>query len=468
MQRRDDEINEILRNIDRKEDVEDQAASDNLLDRLPVGDRRPVQRQEEPEEDGGEDDGEESRGRKIWNAVKRIYFGFETVFVVVISLVVCGFLSHFLLTGAFDFLGLDQDDMPMEFVVEEGMTIHEVSKMLEENQVISSPLIFRLYAKLKNIEDTELEPGKHVVNDNMSFDHIYDSLCSPIGSTAAGEAEIVFREGLTVNEIADLLDKNGVCDRDKFINALQTEDFKFDFETLIPESANRFYRLEGYLFPDTYNFYIGENPKSAANRFLVRFNEMITADLSERMEEMNMTLDQTVTLASIIQAEASGGGYQEMTRVSSVFHNRINNPDAVGRLLQSDVTVFYVNKNIKPYLSYTNQEMYDAYNTYKCVGLPVGAICNPGLDAIRAALYPEESDYYYFVTDDEGNFYYASTLEQHNANIAAAEQVNAEVKKREAEEAAASAAAASAESSEPSESSEAPETSSAPEAGPAA
>ena len=159
MQRRDDEINEILRNIDRKEDVEDQAASDNLLDRLPVGDRRPVQRQEEPEEDGGEDDGEESRGRKIWNAVKRIYFGFETVFVVVISLAVCGFLSHFLLTGAFDFLGLDQDDMPMEFVVEEGMTIHEVSKMLEENQVISSPLIFRLYAKLKNIEDTCAVPS---------------------------------------------------------------------------------------------------------------------------------------------------------------------------------------------------------------------------------------------------------------------------------------------------------------------
>ena len=458
MQRRDDEIDEILRNIDRKRDIEEDAAGESLLDRLPIGGKdAPMQQEkpeddEEPEEYDDDEPGEESKSRKIWNAIKRIYFGFESVIVVVVALIACGFLSNFLLTGAFDFLGLDQDDLPQEVVLEEGMTIREVSKMLEENEVITSPFIFRMYAKLKKIEDSELEPGKHVVNDNMSFDHIYNALCSPIGSTAAGEAEITFREGLTVNEIADLLDKNGVCDRDKFINALQTEDFKFDFETLIPESTNRFYKLEGYLFPDTYNFYVGENPKSAANRFLVRFNEMITSDLSNRMNEMNMTLDQTITLASIIQAEASSGGYQEMTRVSSVFHNRINNPDAVGGLLQSDVTVFYVNKNIKPYLSYTNQEMYDAYNTYKCVGLPVGAICNPGLDAIRAALYPEESNYYYFVTDNEGTFYYASTLEEHNANIATADRVNAELEKAEA------ASAASAESG----------SSSAPEAGPAA
>ena len=134
-----------------------------------------------------------------------------------------------------------------------------------------------------------------------------------------------------------------------------------------------------------------------------------------------------------------------MTRVSSVFHNRINNPEAVGGLLQSDVTIFYVNKNIKPYLSYTNQEMYDAYNTYKCVGLPVGAICNPGLDAIRAALYPEESNYYYFVTDNEGNFYYASTLDEHNANIATADRVNAELEKAEAEAAASAASSSSSE-----------------------
>lgn len=431
MQRRDNEIDEILQKIDLKEDVEEEQYDEEPLDNAsPQSGKKSHEDQD--------DESEANKGRKIWKAVKRIYFGFESVFVVVIALVICAFLSNFLLTGAFDFLGLDQDDLPQEIVLEEGMTIRQVSKLLEEKNVISSPFIFRLYATMKKIDDSELQPGKHVVNDNMSFDHIYDALCSPVGSTAAGEVEITFREGLTLNEIADLLDKNEVCDREKFINVLQTEDFKFYFETLIPDDPHRFYKLEGYLFPDTYNFYVGENPKSAANRFLVRFYEMITSDLNERMAEMDMTLDETVTLASIIQAEASGGGYQEMVRVSSVFHNRMNNLDAVGGLLQSDVTVFYVNKNIKPYLSYTNQSMYDAYNTYKCVGLPVGAICNPGLDAIRAALYPEESNYYYFVTDDAGTFYYASTLDEHNSNIAAAERVNADLEKAEAEVAASS------------------------------
>ena len=190
LQRRDDEINEILRNIDRKEDQEDELSEDSLLDRLPIGGKEtpPQKAEQEIDEEYDEEDEEEgTKGRTIWNAVKRIYFGFESVFVVVIALAACGFLSHFLLTGAFDFLGLDQDDLPKEVILEEGMTIRQVSKLLEENEVISSPVIFRLYAKLKDIKDDELEAGKHVVNDNMSFDHIYDVLCSPIGSAGAGD-----------------------------------------------------------------------------------------------------------------------------------------------------------------------------------------------------------------------------------------------------------------------------------------
>ena len=137
----------------------------------------------------------------------------------------------------------------------------------------------------------------------------------------------------------------------------------------------------------------------------------------------------------MIQAEAGGGGYKEMCYVSSVFHNRLDHPEVVTGMLQSDVTIFYVNDNIKPYLNYTDQDMYDAYNTYKCIGLPVGAICNPGLDAIQAALNPEETDYYYFLTDDSGKFYYARNQAEHEYNDAAAAQVNAQLKK-EAEQAA--------------------------------
>ena len=410
------------------------------------------QRQEEMElvdlPDQEEDEERTRRGRRVWRAVKRIYFGFESIIMVAVALVICGYLSWYLLNGMADFLGINQEDQQYEVVLEKDSTVKEVCQTLEDQNIISSPLIFQLYAKLKKVDI--LPAGTYVVNSNMSFDSVLKRL-STSTEEAPSEVEVTFREGLTVNEIANLLEENDVCDADKFIEALQTEDFGFAFEQLIQPGEHRFYKLEGYLFPDTYNFYVGENPKSAAKRFLTRFNELVFTDkMTAQMEALGMSLDETVILASIIQAEAGGGGYKEMCRVSSVFHNRLNNPDVLGGMLQSDVTIFYVNDNIKPYLNYTDQDMYDAYNTYKCVGLPVGAICNPGLEAIQAALNPEETNYFYFLTDDAGTFYYANTLQEHEYNNYLAQQVNAQLKEQASQEAAASeqAADASTESSE--------------------
>ena len=128
-----------------------------------------------------------------------------------------------------------------------------------------------------------------------------------------------------------------------------------------------------------------------------------------------MTLDETIILASIIQKEA--GNPDEMGLVSSVFHNRINDLAAGLPMLQSDVTIHYIEEDIKPYQTMGTQEIYDAYNTYVCRGLPAGPICCPGLDAIRAAISPEESSYYFFVTDSNGKYYYSSTLNEHYANV---------------------------------------------------
>lgn len=131
------------------------------------------------------------------------------------------------------------------------------------------------------------------------------------------------------------------------------------------------------------------------------------------MKEMGLSLEETLTLASLIQAES--GQSQQMRKVSSVFWNRLDKSSQFPNL-QSDVTINYVEKNIKPFDKTKNQNMYDAYNTYKCQGLPVAPICNPGLEAIEAALYPEDTKYFYFLTDKEGNFYYAKTLKEHNQN----------------------------------------------------
>ena len=136
--------------------------------------------------------------------------------------------------------------------------------------------------------------------------------------------------------------------------------------------------------------------------------------MKARAKELGYSVDEIITLASVIQAEA--GDKKEMGKVSSVLHNRIESPD-YGKL-QCDVTINYVNENIlvSPYVEGYKAGYSEYYNTYKRSGLPVGAICNPGLDAINAALYPEDTDYFYFVTDKDWNYYYASTYEEHLKN----------------------------------------------------
>ena len=172
----------------------------------------------------------------------------------------------------------------------------------------------------------------------------------------------------------------------------------------------------------TYDFYVDEDLGTVVQKFFNRFDQMVNTDeLQQQMKAQNLTLDQAITLASVIQKEA--GRTDDMKMVSSIFHKRLENPAQFPKL-QSDVTIFYVENDIKPYLENpddpVNQPMYDAYNTYVCDGLPVGPISNPGVDAIKAAIYPQNTDYYYFLADKDGKFYYAATIEEHAANIAAA------------------------------------------------
>ena len=159
---------------------------------------------------------------------------------------------------------------------------------------------------------------------------------------------------------------------------------------------------------------------SVVKKFLDNFDRRVETQHYTRMEELGWTVDDVVKLASIVEKESSGSA--QMPVVSSVFHNRLNNPDTFPTL-DSDVTIFYVNDYIKPNFTTPNQELYDSYNTYRCHGLPVGPITNPGIQAIEAVLYPESTGYYFFVTDDEGNYYYAATSAEHDANVAKAEAV---------------------------------------------
>ena len=338
----------------------------------------------------------------------------RAILLVVVTIGLCIILAVYILDTANDLFGLNQEDRAIEVVVPDGASNSDVAKILEDAGVIKNPWVFRIYSDLKT-KDREFQPGTYIFNSNLGYNEIIVALRS--GDYEKEEVRLSFAEGRTLREIADILEEYRVCDAKEFLDYLQSAEYDYEFFNAIPDDDLRYFRLEGYVFPDTYDFYVGESVQDVARKFLRNFNDKMTDELKDRMLEMNMSIDETIILASIIQREAAD--VEDMRLVSSAFHNRVAMSETYPRL-QSDVTVFYVNNNIKPYLQRTNQDMYDAYNTYVREGLPVGAICNPGMDAIEAALYPAESDYLFFVTDADGEFYYAETAEEHYRNVAQA------------------------------------------------
>ncbi|MCR4614894.1 MAG: endolytic transglycosylase MltG [Clostridiales bacterium] len=226
---------------------------------------------------------------------------------------------------------------------------------------------------------------------------------------------VTFPEGFTVYDIAKRLEENHVCNASDFILAVNDGENLGVFEQDIANAEDRAFKLEGYLFPDTYEFYRNSMPQAVVEKFLKNTQSKITDDLRRQAEEQGMTMDEVLTLASIIQREASHA--ENMGKVSSVFRNRLKS--ASFPKLQSDSTTFYINNSVKP--CFDDTEKYSKlYDTYKCKGLPAGAICNPGMDAIKAALEPEKTNYYYFVSDNDNNYYYAETYAQHKKNCASA------------------------------------------------
>lgn len=226
--------------------------------------------------------------------------------------------------------------------------------------------------------------------------------------------KISFPEGYTTVQVANLLEKKNVCKASEFLNLTKTVRDNFSYSKKIKNSKDRVFLLEGYIFPNTYDFFINEGAESALNRFLTSFSKNITQEDINRANKLGMSIDQIITLASVIQAEA--GVPAEMGKVSSVFHNRMNSSY---KKLESDVTYFYITKKVKDFIPTKEEQdkFLKLYNTYDISGLPAGPICNPGKAAIHAALYPDDTNYLFFVTDKKTNeYYYAQTFAQHKKN----------------------------------------------------
>ena len=319
-----------------------------------------------------------------------------------------------------DVLAIDKRDLSCEVTVSAGATDDDVIDILKENKLIKNKLFCKLFIKIFH-DDDKYVSGSYTLNSDWGIEKMLSTMQG--GTNTYETITLTFPEGYTIDQIAEKLEANKVCTASSFIKTMQSVDFSTEYAFLKNQADKdlRFRALEGYIYPDTYEFYIGENASSVVRRFLDNFESKWTADYSKQAKELGMTVDEVVTLASIIQAEAANS--KQMKDISSVLHNRLDKPGTFPRL-ECDSTEKYLIETIKVTLtsSTTDTQKYiayrDLYDTYStdCKGLPVGAICNPGGAAIAAALYPSDTNYNYFRHDVKGNVYYANTFSEHNQN----------------------------------------------------
>ncbi len=325
-------------------------------------------------------------------------------------------LSILIISVGRDMLAIGKNDSKKMVTITEGADAETVARILEEEGIIDIPEAFEIIAKL-NDADVTFIPGQYELSPSDAYETIINKLTTKETNDNRETVNITFVEGISIYDAAKLLAENNVCDAERFIYYFNAGGFGFDFESKLPTStASKFYRMEGYLFPDTYTFYVDSEPESVCMKIYQNFENKMTEEFYKQMQRKNMTLDEVITLASIVQAEAADP--DEMKKIAAVFENRLSNPDKFPKL-QSDPTKYYVRDVIKPNIQVPSTAIFDAYNTYEGNGLPPGAIGNPGLAAIEAVLYPSSNNYYYFAADiDTLEVYYAETLDEHEHNLA--------------------------------------------------
>ena len=306
--------------------------------------------------------------------------------------------------------GLYTDYMPNKqsgevvITIPEGAGTADIAEILKQENLIASELFFRVMSKVRGV-DGEYNCGKFKISKSAGYEEIFDVL------THAGQnvdaKKITIPEGYEIYKIADLLEQEGLIDKDKFYHFVNYGEFDYDFIEDIPQ---RDIRLEGYLYPSTYEFAPGDED-GIINEMLMQFDKMY-AKYEDRATEMGMTMDEVITLASIIEREALGD--EDRKLVSSVFHNRLESDQYP--YLQSCATVQYVLKERKPVLTLDDTKIDSPYNTYINEGLPIGPIASPGEEAVEAALYPEESEYLFFVLGSDGKHHFSETYQEHMQN----------------------------------------------------
>ena len=336
--------------------------------------------------------------------------GLIIVFVLVASLVIripiMGCVS--------DILAIDRDSTEIRVILEQNSKTKDVISLLGRKKLIYSSGFCKAVSGFLGYEADDIFPaGTYYLSPDMGLEGMLKEIMSA-GATEE-TVTLTFPEGFTIDQIVERLSQNGVASENALYKALNDDSLyeEFDFLNSITDKNERYRALEGYMFPDTYEFYIDENPISVFRRFLDNFSKKWEADFAPLMENSSYSIDEIITVASILEKEAKDA--EQMPLIASILYNRLNsssfpwiNCDSTGKYIEAQKARL---EEEGTYIKYMK-----VYDTYQQNGLPIGPICNPGVSAISAAISPDNTDYYYFLHDKDGKIYTARTESEHYAN----------------------------------------------------
>ena len=307
-----------------------------------------------------------------------------------------------------DFCAFNKAPLTATVEVTKDDDLETVTEKLKEEGLIEYPWLFKLFGKVAHAE-SKIGIGTYELNTEMDYSALINGMRNNNAALNSSTVRVVIPEGYTVKQIIALLAKYGVSTESELTEAAENYDFEYSF--LKGSSKGDIVRLEGYLFPDTYEFYVNGNPATALAKMLDNFgNKIDDAELAEKIEASPYSLSQLITIASLIEKETDGS---DRENIASVIYNRLNNVGETYHLLQIDASQIYgLGSRYSGKLTREDLNIDTPYNTHIHEGLPPTPIANPGLASIRAALEPAETGYYYYALGKDGKHHFFTNYDK--------------------------------------------------------
>ena len=355
---------------------------------------------------------------------------------VKVLLYVCCVLAASVLLAVFgwrladDVLALTKPDEEVTITVPENATIADVSRELKKEGLVEYEWLFRFYCLYSHAEK-KIQPGTYELNHLYDYHALVNGMTPNAGVRAT--TDVTIPEGYECEDIFAILEEAGVSTVQELEQAAASYEFDYEFLKDLPYGDKN--RLEGYLFPDTYQFYLNDKPENVLGKFLRNFESKITDEMYQAVDELNaklsekmrangfteqeiadgqLTFHDVIIVASLVEKETAKTS--ESASIASVIYNRLCSK--LYPCLQIDATIQYALEERKEVLSNADKSIISPYNTYTNAGLPAGPIANPGINSIRAALYPADTDYYFYALGQDGVHKFSKTYYEHQDFLA--------------------------------------------------